>query len=174
MERERELLEEIFGELKALRPLLIKGIYNDVLNGIISEYQFFKSGGKEGDLNKFRDSASELVEKWLKQSGVEDQSLIIDSLSNQVEEKDKGMKEKDQKIVELEKQLKEKDAQIKKLALVLEQAKRHIDASKDSSTAWREWAEQLADYMVKNYSRIKNNEILLKEYRKQNPPPANS
>jgi hypothetical protein len=170
-----ELFEHNFDKLTNLMASLsyVSKFNNNILNAI-----FIKNGGEEDDLERLYNEATDTVQKYFyfEDNNADLLPIMVenDQLKNKVSEleKERGDKPRPAKK-EKPRQLKpeEVDASVREAKEQAQQVERQKNRLEEQKKELVQWINGLILYVVQNYSHIRKNDKLLREYIDKNPKP---
>lgn len=134
--------------------LTAKSAYEACLSSLLIEDIYLKIGNSKADYERKRKEAAQRMRKRLYQEGATDTADAQEKtakLEAQLNKAKDRFQQMNKQINELEESNKKKDQQVREV---------------------ENWAKGLIDYLTHNYSRIKNNTVLVEEYQKKNPFPG--
>lgn len=183
-----KLFEENFDKLTNLMASLsyVSKFNNNILNAIFINY-----GGKDDELERLYNEATETVQKYFYFEDNDEAVLPImeenDQLKLKVQQLEK-LKEKEEEKQSAPQQQQASSLLKSPKSQQTEQGARHVDSEKNLQKQLKkvqhekeklevqkkeliEWINGLILYVVQNYSHFRRNEKLLREYIKEHPKP---
>lgn len=168
-----EMFEQNFDKLTNLMASLsyVSKFNNNILNAV-----FINNGGREEDLERLYNEATDTVQKYFYFEDNDDEILPImkenDELKLKVEalEKHKPTQPQAQPMGQ-QANPEQVDEEIQKARKQIAKMKKQKEELEEKKKELVEWINGLILYVVQNYSRIHKNDKLLREYIAENPKP---
>lgn len=170
-----EMFEQNFDKLTNLMASLsyVSKFNNNILNAV-----FINNGGREEDLERLYNEATDTVQKYFHFEDNDHEILPImkenDELKLKVEalEKQKGTQAGSQSL-QMRQPLKpeEVDQEVQKARKQIAKIRKQKEQLEEKKKELVDWINGLILYVVQNYSRIHKNEKLLRDYIAENPKP---
>ncbi|MFB9757202.1 hypothetical protein [Ectobacillus funiculus] len=147
--------------------LTAKNAYENCLTSLLVEDVHQKSGFNKVDYEQKRKEAAARMRNRFDKEGAQELAGVIEE-NEHLQKVNRDVQERLQRAAVAFEQFKQR---IQQLESENEKLKQENQRREQQEKLLQEWANGLANHLINNYSRLKNNATLIEEYTNSNPVP---